>query len=153
MDLSGSPENFCCSSADQGTAKPQLVLCSGVMSMPLLPSGVVQLPSEPSLGQLAPPSASRVALGLMVMSPSGPVSCNDPSSAQPCQRWRTWNRTPLWRRRCSQARNKGAAFISLGNTRPEVPTKVSMPRVCTQVRRASGGNRSRLGCSKACSAP
>ena len=34
---------------------------------------------------------------------------------------------PSPRNRCSHARSKGAAFMSTGNTRPEVPTKVSTP--------------------------
>ena len=35
--------------------------------------------------------------------------------------------TPWLRKRCTQARNKGAAFISTGNTRPELPTKQAIP--------------------------
>ena len=39
-----------------------------------------------------------------------------------------------WRRRCSQARSSGAAFMSVGNTRCELPTKVVMPRPAAQSR-------------------
>jgi hypothetical protein len=38
-----------------------------------------------------------------------------------------WKRTPAPRRRASQARSSGAAFISAGKTRPELPTKVLTP--------------------------
>ena len=34
-----------------------------------------------------------------------------------------WNCTPAARNRCSQARSSGAAFMSFGNTRPDVPDK------------------------------
>ena len=61
--------------------------------------------------------------------------------AQPSQRWRMWNCTPAARSRCSQARSSGAAFMSFGNTRPEVPTKVSMPRPCAQSRNCCGPKR------------
>ena len=40
--------------------------------------------------------------------------------------------------RCSQARSKGAAFMSRGNTRCELPTKVSMPSPAAQSRSACG---------------
>jgi hypothetical protein len=36
-------------------------------------------------------------------------------------------RTPACLSWCSQARSKGAAFMSVGNTRPELPTKVATP--------------------------
>ena len=49
-----------------------------------------------------------------------------------------WKRTPEARRRCSQARSSGAAFISAGNTRFDEPTKVLMPRPSAQSRRACG---------------
>jgi hypothetical protein len=45
---------------------------------------------------------------------------------------------PGWRRRCSQARSSGAAFMSVGKTRCELPTKVSTPRPAAQARRFSG---------------
>jgi hypothetical protein len=44
--------------------------------------------------------------------------------------------------RCSQARSSGAAFMSVGNTRPEVPTKVSMPRPAAHARTAAPSNAS-----------
>ena len=77
--------------------------------------------------------------------PCGVAKCSAPSSSQPSQRWRWWNTTPCSRKRCSQARSSGAAFMSVGKTRPEVPTKVSTPRPAAQARTASGG--------KACSQP
>ena len=57
------------------------------------------------------------------------------------------------RRRCSQARSSGAAFISSGNTRPDVPTKVDTPSACTQARSASGPNASSSGRTRSCAAP
>ena len=51
-----------------------------------------------------------------------------------------WNATPASRRRLSQARNIGAAFLSTGNTRPDVPMKVSTPNAATQARNASAPN-------------
>ena len=47
--------------------------------------------------------------------------------AEPGRRAMATSVTPLSRRRLSQARSNGAAFMSVGNTRPELPMKVSMP--------------------------
>ena len=73
--------------------------------------------------------------------PSGVAKRSAPSASQPSQRWRMWKCTPAPRSRCSQARSSGAAFRSVGNTRPELPTKVSMPSPCAQARSACGSKR------------
>ena len=86
------------------------------------------------------PARRRPAAALSC--PAGVSKRKAPSPSQPSQRWRMWNCTVhralsrRWRRRCSQARSSGAAFMSAGNTRPDVPTKVSMPSPCAQARRA-----------------
>ena len=59
-------------------------------------------------------------------------------AAQPSQRWRMCRRKPWPRSRCSQARSSGAAFISAGNTLPELPTKVLTSSPAAQSRRACG---------------
>ena len=62
----------------------------------------------------------------------------DAGWCHPVQRWRMKNSTggPFlgWRRRVNQARNSGAAFMSVGNTRPELPTNVSIPKRAAQAR-------------------
>ena len=60
------------------------------------------------------------------------------ASSTPSQRCRMWNCTPAALSRCSQARSSGAAFMSLGKTRPEVPTKVSTPSPCAHSRNCCG---------------
>ncbi len=84
-----------------------------------------QLPSEPSRGQLAPPSANTVASARSVTAPDGVSNISAPSSAQPVQRCRGLNATPAASRRLIQARNSGEAFRLFGNTRPLEPTNVS----------------------------
>jgi len=130
------------------TSKPQLLARSGAMARPRAASSGTQAPSEPRRDQLAPPSASTVASAANACSPSGPAKRRVASSpAQPSQRWRMWNCTPPARSRCSQARSNGAAFMSLGNTRPDVPTKVRMPSSAAHARTASGPKSSRYGAS------
>jgi hypothetical protein len=68
---------------------------------------------SPSRCQLPPPSASTVASRCCIRRAAGCVEAQAPSSARPArQRWRVWKRTPAPRRRCSQARSSGAAFIA-----------------------------------------
>ena len=100
------------------------------MVIPRSASTGAQRPSEPRRGQLPPPSASKV-VGHTCGGPSGVSNVSRacsvellPSLPQPCQRWRMWNCTPLARMRCNQARSSGRLFMSVGNTRPEVPTNV-----------------------------
>jgi hypothetical protein len=90
---------------------------------PRAASSGTQAPSEPSRAQLPPPSASTVAR-LDGQFARGVSKRSAPFCHQPSQRWRAWNTTPAARSRCSQARSSGAAFISCGKTRPELPTKV-----------------------------
>src|SRR3989344_5363953 len=107
------------------TSKPQLAARKGAMSTPRSCSQGAQRPSEPRRDQLPPPRASRVARGWAMTEPTGAVKVSSPASVQPCQLWRVCTRTPCWRSRLSQARSKGAAFISCGKTRPELPTKAA----------------------------
>src|SRR5258708_13204708 len=59
--LSGWPSKRSRKMPDQATAKPQLADRSGDMVTPLPARMSTHAPSEPSRGQLAPPSASTVA--------------------------------------------------------------------------------------------
>jgi len=137
----------------QAASKPQLAGRRGATAMPARVRVGTQAPSEPSLAQLPPPRASTVAAGFTSISPAGVAKRRAPSALQPSQRCRTWKATPSWRSRCSQARSRGAAFISVGKTRPEVPTKVSMPRPRIQARRASGPNSCSRGASRSRALP
>mmetsp|Transcript_116494 Transcript_116494/g.323857 ORF Transcript_116494/g.323857 Transcript_116494/m.323857 type:complete len:307 (+) Transcript_116494:327-1247(+) len=137
-------------------SKPQLAGCSGATSTPRAASHGAQAPSEPSCGHEAPPSASSVAVGVTRRSPSGVAKRSAPipgSAAQPVQRWRIANLTPAARSRCSQARSSGAAFRSAGNTRPELPTKVSTPSPAAQARSASASKLRSSGSICAARAP
>jgi hypothetical protein len=120
--FSGAPAWRWLKNGVQSTSNPQLAGCSGAMSMPRAASVPVQAPSEPSSGQLPPPSASTVASARAIVSPSGVAKRNAPSASQPSQRCWTWNCTPLSLSRRTQPRNSGAALRSTGNTRPELPT-------------------------------
>ena len=128
------------------TSKPQLLGCKGATTTPCCASHGTQAPSDPKRGQLPPPKASTTAWAWATCSPWGvskricqPVSVGWRS---PSQRWRMWKLTGTpwagWRKRCNQARSKGAAFMSAGNTRCVLPTKVSMPKPCTHWRNSAG---------------
>ena len=69
--LSGWPSKRSRKIPDQATVKPQLAGRSGDIATPFAESVSTHAPSEPSRGQLAPPSASTVAPALTVNSPSG----------------------------------------------------------------------------------
>jgi len=60
---------------------------------------------------------------------------------------------PLAAQAMQPGTQSGAAFISVGKTRPEVPTKVSMPRPCIQSRSAVGLNAASQGASCPARAP
>ena len=112
------------------------------MATPARASTSVQAPSEPSRGQLAPPSARMVASGLCA---TGVLSGRSktrlpPALVQPIQRWRGMKVTPWLRSRCSQARSSGDAFMAAGNTRPLDPTNTGWPSASHQARRCCGGN-------------
>jgi hypothetical protein len=142
--FSGAPACLAARCSLQPMSKPQFDGRSGAVSTPAACSAGSQAPSEPSRGQLPPPSASSTASARTVTSPAGAwkrsttspraSGCNAPG----CQRCRMCSRTPAARSRCSQARSSGAAFISSGKTRPELPTKVPMPSPVAQSRSACG---------------
>ena len=142
-DLSGCPAKRSANTVlhPPCTSKPQLDGCSGATATPRAASSGTQAPSEPRRDQLPPPSASTTARARTRISCAPCANTSRPASSQPLQRWRmcicTGQPGAGWRRRYSQARSKGAAFISVGKTRPEEPTKVSMPKSCAQ-RRAPG---------------
>ena len=127
----------------QPTSKPQLAGASGAIVHAALRRATAprrrRSPAATSWRRRAPaprrrPAPRRSPAGVAKRSAVAGVA----ASGQPSQRWRMWKRTPAARRRCSQARSSGAAFMSVGNTRPEVPTKVSMPSPCAHSRSASG---------------
>jgi hypothetical protein len=142
MRLSGAPARRAPNGFDHGATNPQLAGCKGTTVTPAAATAATQPPSEPSRGQLAPPSASTAASGRsMTMAPSGRTKASAPS-CQPIKRCRMAKSTPAPCSRRSQARSSGDAFIALGNTRPLVPTKVSCPSASHQARTRSGGNAS-----------
>ena len=95
MDLRGVPSNVSRNQSDHGTANPQLAGCSGSTSTPAAFSAWTQPPSEPSCGQLAPPSASTVASACMALGPSGVSNPRALSGSQPRQRWRSAEPHPV----------------------------------------------------------
>src|SRR6185437_4145413 len=124
MPLSGCPSKRLRKTSDQTTLKPQLAGLSDATVAPFAASISTHAASEPSRGQLAPPSASTVARASTVRSPSAVRNNNRPSSPQPVQRWRSAKRTPAASNRRSQGRSNGDALKVLGKTRPLDPTKV-----------------------------
>ena len=124
MRFNGAPSKRRIAS-DQPTLKPQFDGLSRAMATPRAASRSTQLASEPSRGQLAPPSASTVTSAAMAASRSPCAKRSRPAPSQPSQRWRKAKRAPNASSRRSQARSSGEAFIALGNTRPLEPTKVS----------------------------
>ena len=99
------------------TSKPQFDGCSGAMATPRCASqrhpGAVGAEPRPAARRPAPaptaPACTR-ALALPAWRSAAPPS----PAPQPSQRCRMWKRTPAARRRCSQARSSGAAFMSVG---------------------------------------
>jgi hypothetical protein len=80
MRLSGVPARRLRNGCDHGTRKPQLAGRSGLIVTPASARAATQPPSEPSRGQLAPPSASTVASGRSVtIVPSGRAKASAPS--------------------------------------------------------------------------
>jgi len=69
--LSGWPSKRSRKISDQATVKPELAGRSGEILTPLAASVCTHAPSEPRRGQLAPPSASTVALAAISRCPSG----------------------------------------------------------------------------------
>ena len=98
-------------------------------------------PSEPSRGQLAPPSASTVAWASTARGPSGVSNDSRPLSSQPVQRGATRIARPA--SPAAAARRAAAARLSspCGNTRPLEPTKVGWPSASLHARNAPAGMR------------
>lgn len=124
MFFSGSPAKRSRNIVLQATSKPQLAGRKGAISEPPTRSSGAQAASEPSLGQLAPPSARMVTRARTVLRPLGSSIRRPPMASQPLQVERGRSDTPRSSRRESQARSRGEAFIALGKTRPLAPTKV-----------------------------
>ena len=111
--------------------------------MPAFASTSTQPPSEPSRGQLAPPSASTVASASTFTRPRG-VSNSSVAAlvpAGPAMAQLEFARPRASSRR-SQARSSGEALSDFGNTRPLDPTKVSWPSALAPG--AQGRRRKRL---------
>ena len=151
-DLTGDPANRSRKASLQATSKPQLAGRKGMIRTLRAFSHGTQAASEPRRGQLAPPRASRHASARTSKRPAA-VSNVYPSFSNPIQRWRGMSRTPWCSSRRSQDRSSGEAFMTLGNTRPELPTKVSVPRPWAQLRMSCGGNSSSAGRSRAVALP
>ena len=99
-------------------------------------SASTQAPSEPSRGQLPPPSASTVALHSTARCPSGvskrrrrsrPIRSSDAQRELHAHRIQP----------PQPARSSGDALNAFGNTRPLEPTKVCWPSASLQSRSAS----------------
>ena len=134
--FTGTPANFWRKWSVQSTSNPQLAGCRDSTVTPRASNHGTQAPSDPSFGQLAPPKARMTASAVTVLEPSGISKRNARGPSHPHHRCRTWMTNPAWRSRRSQARRSGAAFISVGNTRPDDPMKVSMPKSRAQARNA-----------------
>jgi len=145
----GAPSWRSSNTADQSTRIPQLAGRSGSTAMPRASSNETQEPSEPTRGQLAPPSASTAASAGISIRPSDPVNTRRPSSDHPSQRCPVRMSTPSSASRASQARTSGAPRMAAGNTRPLDPANVSAPSPSAQARRSATPNAP----SAACTAP
>ena len=148
MRLSGVPANFSAKCADQPTVKPQFAGRSGEISTS--GSSAVHPPVLPRRGQEAPPSASTTASASWV-APS--AKRRRPWASHPVHSARVTNFTPRLSSRLIQARSSGLAFITLGKTRPLLPTKVDCPSPAHHSRTASGGNSASQGVSQSAAAP
>ncbi len=137
--FSGWPSKRSRKISDQATVNPQLAGRSGDIATSFAASVSTQPPSDPSRGQLAPPSASTVASASTARAPSGVANNRRPSSSQPVQRCRSANCTPMNSSRRSHARSSGEALNASGKTRPLEPTKVGCPSASLHRRSASGG--------------
>ena len=84
MPFNGWPSKRSRNTADQFAAKPQFAGRSCETAMPDFAMISAQPPSEPSRGQLAPPSASISASGPIVTR-SGASNTTSPRSSQPVQ--------------------------------------------------------------------
>jgi hypothetical protein len=95
MFFSGAPAKRSLKTSVQFTANPQLAGRSGAISTLQPPRISVQLPVEPSRGQLAPPSARIVAADSTCSRlPSSKRNRRRPAASQPSQSRRVRNWTP-----------------------------------------------------------
>src|ERR1700722_18466990 len=84
--LSGWPSKRARKISDQVTLNPQLAGVRGEIATPLAASTSIHPPSDPSRGQLAPPSASTAARASTWLIPPGVANESLPSFLQPVQR-------------------------------------------------------------------
>jgi hypothetical protein len=140
MFLTGVPAKFVANPSVQATCTPQFAGRNGFTATPAVRSTSTHVPSEPTRGQLAPPSASTVMSAAAVMTVPSATRKRLPRSAGPSQRWRVSIVTPSSRRRASHALSRGVARDDRGNTLPLDPTNVGSPRPAHHSRSAAGGN-------------
>ncbi len=105
--LSGAPANRSRNRSDQATAKPALAGSRGATSTPSPSRSGTQRPSEPSRGQLAPPSASRAARGWISAGPIGRLEAH---------------------RQVQQSRSRVGIAASADDRRPAVAGRIAMQR-------------------------
>src|SRR3990167_6371896 len=110
----GVPANLFLKISDQLAVKPQFAGRKGLMVMPCFSRVFVQCPSDPRRGHDAPPRAR------MVMSEF--ISC-------PVHSKLNTEDTPSSSNLFIHARSRGDALKLFGKTRPDVPMKVSSPRL------------------------
>mmetsp|Transcript_37308 Transcript_37308/g.88676 ORF Transcript_37308/g.88676 Transcript_37308/m.88676 type:complete len:266 (+) Transcript_37308:178-975(+) len=144
--FTGTPPKRSRNRSGHGTLKPTLLGRSSATGTPAPASSSTHAPSEPSFGQLAPPRARRTASArTSVRAPASSsirtAGGGPPPGEKPTQRLRTWILTLRSLRSESQDRSTGAArSISGGdgNTRRDVPMKVSTPSPPAQALISSG---------------
>ena len=137
---------------------PQFAGRSVATATPTPSSNVAHPPSDPTRGQLAPPSARTTAstVTVLVVSPDvtrmvGRPVGDDP--ATPTRRWRGARRTPSASRRPSHARSRGVARNEEGKTRPLEPTNVGSPCDAHHARSCRGPHASSAGSRRARAGP
>ncbi len=148
MRFKGSPAKRPANHGLQATEKPMFAGAKG--AVPGIQAA--HAPSEPRRGQEAPPHARIVTGAARRHSPCG-VSTRRAQPSQPAQRWRGRSSTPRPARSASQARSSGEAFIAVGKTRPDEPTKVSWPSPSHHARTCPGPKARMCGSRKPSAAP
>jgi len=116
--------------------------------MPARRNTSTQVPSDPTRGQLAPPSARTVTSDRVIDTSPLTLSIKDRcgsnpawrSPAQPRQRQPVLIRTPCDSSRRSHDLSNGVARNDSGNTRPLEPIQVGSPRVAHHSLRSDGPN-------------
>ena len=133
---------------DHATRNPQFDGRNGATSTPSAERIPAHAPSDPSRAQDPPPSASTVARAATPRAPPGVAKTAAPSR-HPSHRQRVRTSTPAPSSLPSHARSNGDAFISRGNTRPELPVNTSTPSPRAQSCTAPGPNPASIGPSHA----